>query len=140
MADVTMPAFPTVSVPRTRPSGEAYTVDDREYWLLEGDGGIRRRQHFPYPSFRYRGVMGEGGKPTTESKLVRSDAESAAAAGSGWHDTPALALEAYEQGQRDVARAAAEAAHTAERMPEPAKREYRRRSAESSKHVTDIEG
>jgi hypothetical protein len=41
-----------------------------------------------------------------------------------------------QQGET-VARAAAEVAASAERMTEPAKRQYRKRSAESVEHVTE---
>lgn len=130
--------LPTVPHPRTRPGGEAYTENDKEFHLLERDGGIRQYVKLEYPAMRYRGMSDpDTGKAVCEQRIVGSEREDDDARPAGWCASPVEALAAFEQGARDVAESAARAAHQAQRMTEPAKREYFKKSRESEDHVTE---
>lgn len=129
--------MPVVSGARTKPDGSPFTPDDKEYWELERNGGIRRYQFIPYPTTVYRADTGPTGRVVLTSRIVQSEREHAEATAQGWYSHPDAAKDAHEASQQAIARAAAEAAHAAERLPEPAKREYKRRSAESPDHFTE---
>ena len=132
------PMMPTVSHPKTKPGGKPYDEDDKEFHLLERDGGIRQFQHIPYPVMLYRGMFGLGGKATLDQRIVESEREEDEAKGEGWMRDQQGALDAFEQQQRDVAQAAAETAFTAEKQMSPkAREEYRKRSAATGDHVTE---
>ena len=136
MASVVEPQFPVAARPRTKPDGSPYTVDDKEYWLLEKDGGIRRHQHFDFPAMRYRGMRGENGKVVAEQRIVQTEREDEAAQAEGWCLGPDLAIEAFDAMARDVSRAAAETAYAATKLTDKAQREYQKRSAASADHIT----
>lgn len=132
--------LPVVDRPRTRPDGTPFTIDDKEYWLRERDGGIRRNESvaMPYPKMLYRGLRGENGKPTVERLIVQSSREHEDKAVVGWCDHASDALAAFERSAEAVEQAAAETAYAVQRMSERARAEYQRESAANPEHVTDI--
>ena len=132
--------MPMADRPRTRPDGTAFTIDDKEYWLREKDGGIRRNDvaPMPYPKMLYRGLRGENGKPAYETRIVDSARQHEAEAAMGWVDHPAEAIEGFERHQEAIARAAAEAAYASQRMSETARAEYAQASIDDPEHVTDV--
>lgn len=73
-------------------------------------------------------------------KIVESEDAERLACGQGWCVTPHLALARYEEEQQAIARAAAEAAHAAQRMTEKAKAELATAEASTHQHVTDVVG
>ena len=132
--------MPMVARPRTKPDGSAFTIDDREYWHRERDGGIRRNEvtHMAYPKMLYRGRRGAQGTAEYETKIVDTSAEHKEAEPFGWVDHPETALKSAEQQREAVAEAAAEAAAAAQTMSAKAKAEYDEESAENPEHVTDV--
>ena len=130
--------IPMVDRPRTRPDGTPYTIDDKEYWLREKDGGIRRNDltYMPYPAMLYRGFLNEKGKIDVERKIVQNKAEHDEAV--GWSEHAADAKAVFERGQELTENAAAEVAYAVQRMSERAKAEYAKASTDSPEHVTDI--
>ncbi len=136
MAGTYEPVMPIVQRPKTKPSGEPFTVDDPEFWMLEKDGGIRRHVHMDFPKMLYRAFQNDAGRIAWENTIVGSQREMDAL-DAAWKDSPKVATDFYEGLQQDIARAAAEVAHSVERMTEPAKRQYRKRSADTSDHITE---
>jgi hypothetical protein len=141
-----LPAMPIVDHPSTKPNGEPFTVDDRAYWELQstylkehgGTTGIRRHVHLEYPKMLYRAKDALRRPDSYEQKIVGSASEQADVVRAGpWAETMDQAFALLNQQGETVARAAAEVAASAERMTEPAKRQYRKRSAESVEHVTE---
>jgi hypothetical protein len=132
------PMMPVVSHPKTRPGGKPFDEDDKEFHLLERDGGIRQFQFMPYPVMLYRGTFGLHGKTTLDQRVVESEGAEDEAKAEGWMRDQQGALDAFEQSQRDVAEAAAETAFVAEKkMSGKAREEYRKKSAASEDHVTE---
>jgi hypothetical protein len=129
--------MPMVTSPKTRPDGTAYTVNDKEYWDLQANGGIRRHQHFAYPAMRYRAVDDGTGRAKVMDRIVGSEREDSEAKSEGWYGSPVDAKDAYEGSQAAIAQGAAEVAAAAAKMTDKAQREYRKRSAESPEHVTE---
>ena len=72
------------------------------------------------------------------SKIVRSEGEYDRARSDGWQDSPTLALEHHEKLQQEIAQAAAEVAHAAQRMTSKAKAELAATDAMTHEHVTDV--
>lgn len=130
--------LPIVPHPRTKPGGKPFDADDKEFHLLERDGGIREYRYLPFPAMYYRATRGAAGKVELDQLVVRSEREADAAKADGWCAEQQPALDAYEQQMRAIAQAAAEAAYVAEKQMTPKAREdYRRRSAASEDHVTE---
>jgi hypothetical protein len=131
----------------TRPSGEPYTVDDREFWEYAEAriphapeiGGVRQRVHLEWPKMIYKARNGRSDPESFETQVVQSESHltEIRRKDPAWQVGPTEASEFYEGLQRDIARAAAETAASVERMTEPAKRQYRKRSADSPTHVTE---
>lgn len=132
--------LPMVDRPRTRPDGSPFTIDDKEYWLRERDGGIRRNEpfHLPYPKMLYRGFRNDTGKPDVERLIVGSAREHEQMAATGWVEHATDARKAFERSAEDVEQAAAEVAYAVQRMSERARAEYAEASAADPNHVTDI--
>jgi hypothetical protein len=129
--------MPIVSSPKTRPDGTAFTINDKEYWELIGNGGIRRHQHFAFPAMRYRAVDDGTGRAQILDRIVGNEREDDDAKRAGWYPTPADAKDAFEGSARAIAQAAAEAQAAATRMSEKAQAERARRSASTDKHLTE---
>jgi hypothetical protein len=141
-----MPVMPIETNAPTRPNGESYGVDDRQFWELRSthipdtnSTGIRRHVHYEFPKMIYRATDERKHFDSYERKIVGSEQEMVAALADnpGWQLSKTKAHAWLEQSRNDVARAAAETASAAERMSEPAKRAYHRKSAETSSHVTE---
>ena len=133
--------MPQVARPRTKSDGSLFTIDDREYWHRERDGGIRRNEviHMDYPKMLYRGRPREKDYGEPDTLIVESGREEQEAAKLGWVDHPAKALVAADKEQDAVAKAAAEAAHSAQKLSPKAKAEYDEESASNPEHVTDVD-
>jgi len=131
--------IPKVSHPKTRAGGKDYTEDDKEFHELEKLGGVREYKYLPYPAMRYKAEWDYSqAKVVVRDRIVESSREDDAAQAEGWTKGPDLALAAHEAREQEVARVAAEVAHTAEtKMSDPAKREYRKRSASTDEHITE---
>jgi hypothetical protein len=129
--------MPIANRPRTRPDGSPFTIDDREYWHLERDGGIRQTSRAEYPRMVYRGRRDETGKTSFEDRIVKSPAEWEAE-GPAWKAHPQEAMDYYEGLQNDISKAAAEANYAAVRMSSKAQAELAQANAESPEFVTDV--
>lgn len=73
-------------------------------------------------------------------KIVHSESEENEANRQGWRETPDKALALAEGLQRDIATAAAEAAHAVQRMGEKARTEYEAAENATERHVVDVKG
>ena len=129
---------PNGEIVRKRSDGSDFTVDDREYWLLERDGGIRRAEHFAFPKMVYRGIQGPTGKAVYEERIVGSQGEWDRE-GASWKASPTEALEDYERRQEGVEHESAEVAYAVSKMSERAREEYATASAADPNHVLDIQ-
>ena len=69
-------------------------------------------------------------------RTVHSEAEERQATNDGWRTSPQAALEHFEQCERDIFTAAAEASHAAQKMTSKAQAERAKREAATSEHVT----
>jgi hypothetical protein len=137
IADLASMLMPMVTNPRTKPDGSAYTKDDKEFWELERNGGVRRHEHRAYPAMLYQAYTSDNGKVLTRDRIVATEREADAAKAEGWYAHPTDAIDAHEGSARAVARAAAEVAHAVQSMSEPARKDYKKRSAETDTHVTE---
>ena len=133
--------MPLVARPRTKSDGSPFTMDDREYWHRERDGGIRRNEvtHMEYPKMLYRGRRPQADHGEPDTLIVESGREEQEAEKLGWVDHPAKALVAADKAEDAVAQAAAEAAKSAQKMSAKAKAEYDEESAANPEHVTDVD-
>jgi len=140
--------MPLVDYPPTKPNGDPYTQDDRQFWELhathlpEGMRGVRAYQYFPYPRMLYKAVAGGMKRESFERLTVQSarEQQDTVTRDPAWCESKAEAAAIYEQAQRDLARAAAEVAASTQRMSDKAQREYREKSAKVPTHVTDVTG
>lgn len=73
-------------------------------------------------------------------RIVTTELEERHAKNQGWCVTQGDAMDLYESEQQSFAQAAAEAAHTAQRMSEQARAEFKSAGAETHEHVTDVVG
>lgn len=73
-------------------------------------------------------------------KIVASESEMRVAMGQGWAESPNAALERFEAQESDIARAAAEANFTVQRMTEQAKAEHKAADLATHEHVVDVVG
>ena len=155
MATTETRLMPLVPNPRRKSDGLQYTDEDREattvigpdgvsqtvqrvpYFELVSNGGVRRYEFAPFPAMVYRGKADALGKVQLDQDIAHGEAHLRELQADGWHTKQEAALEAYEQRQRDVARAAAETAASAQTMSEPARREHRKKSADSPDHITE---
>lgn len=149
--------MPLVPSPRRKSDGTAYTDEDREsvsviaadglsqtvhrvpYFELTQNGGVRRYEFAPYPAMLYQAYADAStqGKVTTRHTTVVNAMEQREREAAGWYARQEDALEAYEQAQRDIARAAAETAAKAQTMTAPAQAEFKARSAKNPTHLTE---
>lgn len=130
--------MPIVPHPKMKPGGKPYDEDDKEFHLLERDGGIREYRFLPYPAMLYRGTRGASGKVELEQRIVATEREGDEAKAEGWWAAPQAALDAFEQQAREVAQAAAEVAYVAEtKLTGKAREDYRKRSAATEDHITE---
>ena len=153
----TQTLMPIVPTPRRKSDGTAYSEEDREaisvlhadglsqtvhrvpYFELVQNGGVRQFVYAPFPSMVYRASADAStqGKVTLTSTVAQSEAHQRDLLTQGWHVRQEAAIEAHEQGQRDIARAAAETAAAAQKLSPKAQLEYRARSAKSPDHITE---
>ena len=142
-----MSQMPMVANPSTKPNGDPFTKDDREFWELEtthlpkedNGRGIRQYQYFPYPRMLYKAIAGGMTRESFERVTVQKEREHTATTtrDPAWCESKSEAAAFYERGQQDIARSAAEVASSVQTMSQKAKRQYRKRSAESPKHITE---
>lgn len=140
-----MSLMPMVGNPPTKPDGKPYTEDDRQYWerndthLPDNMRGVRQYQYFAYPRMLFKAINGRQDRDSFERLTVQNEREHKATVerDPAWCESKADAAEFYDRIQRDIARAAAEVAASAQTMSPKAKREYRKRSADSPKHITE---
>lgn len=76
---------------------------------------------------------------TSCQRVVKSEGEHALAKGQGWCESPAEAMAQHEAEQAAIARAAAEAAFTSQRMSEKARAEFEAATEGSEHHVVDVQ-
>jgi hypothetical protein len=103
----------------------------------------------PFPKMLYKAFKRDNGKvqcldPRDEDfsrrcyMTVQNDAELARAKGQGWREHPLEAIELFEQQERELAQAAAEAAFAAKRMSEKAQAEFKAAGEATADHVADV--
>lgn len=142
-----MPFAPGVSL--EKPDGKPYDENDRAFWERHdrpyeenGEqrlGGLREHRYMPYPKMLFKATDERGERDSFTRQIVQSERHhgDVVAGDPAWKGSKAEAT-AYLTAQRhDEARHAAEAAYKAERMSEPAKRAYQKRSAESTAHAQE---
>jgi hypothetical protein len=148
-----MPALPVmpiaIGVETTKADGAPLGENDRAFWEVahrpyEENGekkidGIREYRYMPYPKMLYKSVNERMERDSFERQIVQSERhhQDVIASDPAWKEQKAEAREYLTAQRNDEARHAAEAAYKAERMSEPAKREYKRRSAESTAHAQE---
>lgn len=143
-----MSQMPMVAHPPTKPNGDPYTQDDREFWELnathlpQGMRGVREHKYFAYPRMLYKAIAGGMKRESFERLTVQNERQhrETVERDPAWCESKTDAAEFYDRGARDVARAAAEVAASVQTMGEKAKREYHRKSAVDPRHVTDVTG
>lgn len=129
--------MPVVASPRKRADGEAFTEGDREFWELQENGGIRRKEHREYPRMLYRASSLETGKIQVEQTVATAERHHQALEREGWVTSEADA-KAQENARLDaLALAAAEAEASARKLSDKAQRERRARDAKSDGHLTE---
>ena len=64
-----------LAVTRLKADGQPFGKDDKEYWELERNGGIRRYQFFAYPKTVFQAVKSETGRTEIVTKVVASERE-----------------------------------------------------------------
>lgn len=142
-----MPFSPSATL--TKPDGSSYDENDPEFWeradrTFEKHGvptfGLREHRHMEYPKQLVKARDERGDiRESFERTVVQNEQHhlELVAKEPAWKMTKAEAT-AYLTAQRnDEARHAAEANYKAERMSEPAKRQYRKRAAASVGHVQE---
>jgi hypothetical protein len=122
----------------THVAGFAQQVQRVPFFELEQNGGVRRYEarYFPMTVFQAH-TDGTQGKVTVRDTIAKNEQHLEELVAQGWHKHPDAAKDAYEGSQRAIAQAAAEVAYAAQSMTEPARREYRKRSADSPTHITE---
>jgi len=146
-AQPVMPFAPGVTL--TKSDDSPYTENDQEFWeradtYFDKNGvptrGLREHRHLPYPKmlFKAKNELNDA-RESFERQVAQTERhyEDIIRGDFAWKTSKAEAT-AYLTAQRnDESKHAAEAAHKAERMSEPAKRAYHKRSAESPKHAQE---
>ncbi len=96
--------------------------------------------HYTDPKEFERQSLWADGFTRSCQRTVRSEQEERAARNQGWCLTQGEALDLYDKEQQSFAQIAAEAAHTAQRMSEKARAEFKSAGDETHEHVTDVVG
>lgn len=127
----------------------------------DGRAGMNAAGYEPFPKMLYKAHRRENGKvscmdmdaiyavdPVKQAQAeafnrtcqltVKDESEWRRAKDSGWCDSPADALEYHERLAQDVAKAAAEAAHSLRTMSHQAKREHAFLDANTDAPVVDV--
>lgn len=91
-----------------------------------------------FPKAMYRAEPGDGGYQIAGYKQVGSEGEEAIARGQGWHLTQEDAMAGAEARQQELARLAANRAHTEKWMSEGARREAQAVDEATMQHVPVI--
>ena len=128
---------------------DLYTENDPEFWELanryfDKNGvptqGTREHRYMPYPKMLFK-ARDERNDPRESFERQTAQTErhhqDIVAGDPAWKGSKADATEYLTAKRNDEAKHAAEAAYKADRMSEPAKREYQKRSAESTKHAQE---
>lgn len=112
-------------------------------------GGMGPNGYERYPKMLYKATERQGraivNDPWDESisaacqYTVQNESEHLRLKSQGWSDTPLEALDAWEAERKRWADEAANAAHHAARMSEPAQREYRQADEATHEHVVDVQ-
>jgi hypothetical protein len=125
------------------------------------DGGMNADGYEPFPKMVYKANQLENGKVavfdmaaiygTDLNVVTRAEAfnkrcelivhnqhELDRAMADGWRGSPKEALDYHEGLQQDIAKAAAEAAYTVQRMSDKAQREYQQADEATEHPVTDV--
>jgi hypothetical protein len=95
------------------------------------------RQRYLTDEAYFQAVAASDALTQANQRTVHSETEYEQARREGWREDPKAALAHYEQLQQEIATAAAEAAHAAQRMTSKAQEERKKRDASTDKHVTD---
>lgn len=149
-------------MPVVRTGDSEYDKEMRKWDLPRSQGGHRPDSFEKYPQSMYKAFRNEdNGKamcrdlaylyssdPVVQAKseafnkkcelIVRNEDEYQRARSNGWSDTQQEALDLLEAHQRDIAKAAAEAAYAVQRMSENARREYAQHDADSEEPAVDV--
>jgi hypothetical protein len=93
----------------------------------------------PYPKMLYKSVNERMERDSFQRQIVQSERhhQDLVASDPAWKEQKTEARAFLTAQREDEARHAAEAAYKAERMSEPAKRAYHKRSAESTAHAQE---
>jgi hypothetical protein len=118
--------------------GRPYTENDKQFFELTSNGGIRRFVHMEYPKMLYRASRGDGGIVRVESVVAQGEADEPILRGQGWTDHPTAAKDRLEGLEQDVARAAAERAASDATMGERARAEAQAATEASDVHLGEI--
>lgn len=125
------------------------------------DGGMNADGYEPFPKMVYKAHQLENGKvavfditaiygtdlnAVTRAEafnkrcelIVNSQHELDKALDNGWRQSPKEALAYHESLQQDIAKAAAEAAYTVQRMSDKAQREYKQADEATEHPLTDV--
>lgn len=139
----------------------AYEKELARWDTPKRDGGMRPDGYEPFPKMVYKAHQMENGKvscydmaalyASDMNVVARADAfnrkceltvhsphELEKALAEGWRSSPKEALDYYESLQQDIAKAAAEAAYSVQRMSEKARREYQAADEATEHPVTDV--
>lgn len=93
---------------------------------------------FARPDEFNRAVVMKESFDRTCQRIVRDESQERLAAGQGWRDTVAKAMELHEQNEQAIGNAAAEAAFAAARMSERAREEFKAAGESTHQHVADV--
>jgi hypothetical protein len=148
-----MPAQPVMpfapGVETVKADGKPFDENDREFWEradrpFEYNGekrltGLREHRYMPYPKMLYKSVNERMERDSFQRQIVQSERhhQDLVASDPAWKEQKTEARAFLTAQREDEARHAAEAAYKAERMSEPAKRAYHKRSAESTAHAQE---
>lgn len=148
-------------MPIVRTGESEYDKEMRKWDLPKSQGGYNIDHFEKYPQSLYKAFRDETGKarcrdlsglytsdPVIQARsdafnkkcefVVRNEDEYQRAIRDGWRDTQQEALDLLEAYQQDIAKAAAEAAYSVQRMSEKAKAEYDAHDANTEAPAVDV--
>lgn len=125
-----------------------YSKEVAKWNAPKREGGMNADGYTRFPAMLYKARPTAGGKvmccdPTDEQfsascqRVVMSPEQEANAIADGWRKSPVLALAQYEDEQKAIADAAAEASYAALRMTPKAQAERKGREAATHAHVAE---
>lgn len=148
-------------MPIIRTGESDYDKEMRKWDLPKHMGGYNANGFEKYPQSLYKAYRNSNGKamcrdlrglyssdPAIQAEseafnrrcelVVKSEEEYQRATRDGWRDTQQEALDLFEDQQRDIAQAAAEAAYSVQRMTEKARAEYEAHDKETEAPAVDV--